>query len=113
MRCIFLTVLVALQALPTQAEADPRTTPIQPHREAPSAISLDFERADVRNVLKFLAQLHGLNVVFTDGVSGKLSVQMKDVAPEAALSAVLGTASLFASQQGNILIVAPLSHPVF
>lgn len=72
-------------------------------------ISLDFKDADLANVFRIIAEVSNLNIITTDEVKGKVSVRLINVPWDQALDIVLKAKALGATQEGNVLRIAPLS----
>ena len=72
-------------------------------------ISLDFKDADLANVFRIIAEVSNLNIITTDDVKGRISVRLINVPWDQALDIVLKSKALGATQEGNILRIAPLS----
>jgi type IV pilus assembly protein PilQ len=72
-------------------------------------ISMDFKDADVTNVFRIIAEVSNLNIITSDDVKGKVSLRLVNVPWDQALDIVLRSKSLGASQDGNVLRIAPLS----
>ena len=73
-------------------------------------ISLNFQNISTRALLQTLAEFAGFNLVVSDGVSGKVSLNLKEVPWEEALNIVLMSKGLGKRHMGNILYVAPISE---
>lgn len=74
----------------------------------PQLISLDLQDADIHTVLRFIADYADLNLVVDDSVQGKVTVRLKNVTWQDALSAVLASKGLGATTTGKSLVIAPL-----
>jgi type IV pilus assembly protein PilQ len=74
------------------------------------SISLDFNQADIRDVLRVLAEVSGMNIVVSPQVRGTVTVRLTDVAWEHALNAVLKLHGLAQERQGNVVLIAPIEH---
>jgi type IV pilus assembly protein PilQ len=72
-------------------------------------ISMDFKDADLTNVFRIIAEVSNLNIITADDVKGKVSLRLVNVPWDQALDIVLRSKSLGASQEGNVLRIAPLS----
>ena len=57
-------------------------------------ISLDFKDADVRNVLRLIADVSGLNIIVSDNVKGKLTIKLDNVPWDEVLDIILETNNL-------------------
>jgi len=69
-------------------------------------ISLNFENADIRYVLKLLADLRKMNFIFDDSVNGVVTVKLLQVPWDQALEVILRSKQLGVQDLGNILRVA-------
>ena len=73
-------------------------------------ISLDFQDADLDNVLRLMADVSGLNIVVGDGVKGKVTVKLLNVPWDQALDLILRTHGLGQVREGNILRIDTLGN---
>ncbi len=73
-------------------------------------IDLDLKDADIHNVLRLLADVGRVNIVTADNVSGTVTIRMRNVPWDQALSVVLQAKSLGMVRQGNMIRVAPLAE---
>jgi type IV pilus assembly protein PilQ len=71
-------------------------------------ISLDFKDADIKNILRLIAEVSNLNIIAGDDVQGKVSMRLVDVPWDQALDVVLQSRSLGKNRVGNVLRIAPL-----
>ncbi|MEN2984350.1 MAG: secretin N-terminal domain-containing protein [Dictyoglomaceae bacterium] len=71
-------------------------------------VSLTFDRAEIRDVLKAMGQLIGMNIITDVGVQGRISVYLKDVTFKDAFYSLLAASDLGYIQQGEVLIVSTL-----
>lgn len=72
-------------------------------------ISLDFQNADIHNVLRLLAEVSKLNIVAGDDVTGKVTLKLDRVPWDQALDVVLAARGLGMVRTGNVIRVAPLA----
>ncbi len=72
-------------------------------------ISLKFKDADLRDVVLYLANFAGLNVVFDPGVRGTVTVDLEDVPWDQALDLILKINKMGKSLEGNVLRIAPVN----
>ena len=101
MRCtsmaLCLVLLLSLSAGHTSgATATPATSP--------KTVSLDVQSADVRDVLRLLAETGGVNILASGEVQGTMTVRLVDVPWEQALDAVLQLTGLAQERQGHIIL---------
>ncbi|MBI5185073.1 MAG: type IV pilus secretin PilQ [Nitrospinae bacterium] len=69
-------------------------------------VSLDFQNADVKNILRLLAEVSGLNVITTPEVQGTVTMRLMNVPWDQALDIVLKNNNLGMTREGNIIRVA-------
>jgi len=69
-------------------------------------VTLKFKDADLRDVVIFLANIAGLNVVFDPGVSGKVTCDFVEVPWDQALEIILKSNKLGMVLEGNVLRIA-------
>ncbi len=72
-------------------------------------VSLDFQGADLRAVLRTFAEISGLNIVIDPAVQGSVDVSLRDVPWDQALDIILRANKLGYSLDGTIVRVAPLN----
>jgi type IV pilus assembly protein PilQ len=72
-------------------------------------ISLDFQGADLRAVLRTFAEISGLNVVIDPAVQGSVDVALRDVPWDQALDIILRANKLGYMVDGTIVRIAPLN----
>ncbi len=72
-------------------------------------LSFKFKDADLRDVVLYLGDFAGLNVVFDPEVRGTVTVDLKDVPWDQALDVILRVNKMGKSLEGNILRIAPIS----
>jgi type IV pilus assembly protein PilQ len=66
-------------------------------------ITLDFQNADIHNILRLIGEVSGKNVVVSDQVAGRVTLKLKDVPWDQALDTVLDSKNLGVIENGNIL----------
>jgi type IV pilus assembly protein PilQ len=73
-------------------------------------ISLDFQDADITNVLRLIADVSGFNIVLGDDVKGKVTVKLINVPWDQALDILLKMHGLGQVREGNIIRIATLAN---
>ncbi|WP_445156734.1 type IV pilus secretin PilQ [Halomonas sp. E14] len=73
-------------------------------------ITLNFQDIEVRSVLAIIADFTGLNLVASDSVTGRVTLNLQDVPWDQALDLVLKSHGLASRQEGNVIVVAPASE---
>jgi type IV pilus assembly protein PilQ len=117
------------QAPPAQAApAAPQTQPVPQAPAAPQsaaggqisppgatprftghAVTLDFQGADLRAVLRSFSEISGLNVVIDPTIQGSVDVALRDVPWDQALDIILRANKLGYAVDGTIVRIAPLT----
>ncbi len=69
-------------------------------------ISLDFQDADIHNILRIIADVSGMNVITSDVVKGKVTMKLIDVPWDLALETILKNNKLAMVKSGNIIRVS-------
>ena len=109
----------AMAAAPAAAQATQPTPALQ--AQSPSAgaapdgprftghpVSLDFQGADLRAVLRTFAEISSLNVVIDPTINGSVDVSLRDVPWDQALDIILKANKLGYYVDGTIVRIAPL-----
>lgn len=73
-------------------------------------VSLDFQDADIHNVLKVLAYKSGVNIVTGPEVNGVVTIQLKNVPWQKALEVILSTYGYGYEQKGNIITISSVEN---
>jgi len=71
-------------------------------------ISFDFKDADIKNVLRLIAEVSELNLVAGEDVQGSVTIKLHDVPWDQALDVILKTHDLGFELDGNIMRIAPM-----
>jgi type IV pilus assembly protein PilQ len=72
-------------------------------------VSLDFQNADLRSVLRTFAEISGLNMVIDPGVQGTVDIVLTDVPWDQALDTILRANNLGYTVDGTIVRIAQLT----
>jgi type IV pilus assembly protein PilQ len=72
-------------------------------------ISLDFQDADINDILRLIAEVGGVNIIAGGDVQGKVTTRMVDVPWDQALDVILKINGLAQERSGNIIRVVPLT----
>ena len=72
-------------------------------------VSMDFQNADLRSVLRTFAEISGLNLVLDPAVAGIVDVALVDVPWDQALDVILRASRLGYDVDGAVVRIAPLS----
>ncbi len=73
-----------------------------------SNISIDFKNADVRDVVKNLADIGGFNIVIARDVQGEITIKLNDLPWDQALDIIFGEAELGGTIESNVLRISSL-----
>ena len=102
-----------LAARPAPPADGVRLTPIRAQHEGRTftghPVSLDFQGADLRAVLRTFAEISGLNLVIDSSVTGSVDVTLRDVPWDQALDLILRANKLGYLVDGSIVRIAPLT----
>lgn len=107
---------VAPAAAPAQNATPPGLTTLQTQPNAQGQrtftgdpITLDFQGADLRAVLRTFADISGLNIVIDPSIQGTVDVALRDVPWDQALDIILRANKLGYSVDGTIVRIVPMS----
>jgi type IV pilus assembly protein PilQ len=73
-------------------------------------ISLDFQAADITNVLRLIADVSGFNIVVGEGVKAKVTLKLVSVPWDQALDMLLKMNNLGMIREGNIVWIDTLAN---
>lgn len=73
-------------------------------------ISIDFQDANIKSVLRLLAELAKVNIVSGEDVKGNVTIRMKDVPWEQALDTILAITGFAKRQAGNVITVMSMDQ---
>jgi type IV pilus secretin PilQ/predicted competence protein len=96
-------------AIPQLPPQTPTQIGVAPQRFTGHPITLDFQGADLRTVLRTFADISGLNVVIDQSVQGAVDVSLHEVPWDQALDIILRDHKLGYSVEGTIVRIAPLT----
>ncbi|NTW76366.1 MAG: hypothetical protein HGB33_01040 [Syntrophaceae bacterium] len=71
-------------------------------------VSLDFQDADIKSVLRLMAEYGNMSIVSGDDVKGNVTLTMKNVPWEQALDTILDVNGLAKKKMGNVISVMTL-----
>ena len=92
------------------AAAAPQPASVAPApRYTGHPVSLDFQGADLRAVLRTFAEISGLNIVIDPTIQGTVDVALRDVPWDQALDIILRANKLGYVVDGTIVRIAPLT----
>jgi len=70
-------------------------------------ISVDFYKIDLHNVFRLFRQISGINLIVDQGVSGTLTLALKDVPWDFALDIILNLSDLEKEEKFNTIVIYP------
>lgn len=73
-------------------------------------IELNYDNASIKNVIKTIAEVSGVNFVISDSVQGNITIALKDVPWDQALDLILRSNGLGKEREGSIIRIAPMSE---
>jgi type IV pilus assembly protein PilQ len=109
----------AAAAAPGAVESAPAARPaapppgaglIEPQAFTGEKISLDFQDADINDILRLIAEVGGVNIIASGDVQGKVTTRLVDVPWDQALDVILKINGMGQERSGNIIRVAPLAR---
>ena len=113
MRGLARLLLASLLGMNVAGCGAPAAAAPSPGQEPPpftgEPVSLDFQSADLRAVLRTFAEISGLNVVIDPQVDGVVDVLLTDVPWDQALDVILRTNRLGYAVDGTVVRIAPLA----
>jgi type IV pilus assembly protein PilQ len=71
-------------------------------------VSFDFKDADIRDVLRIIADISNFNMIIARNVTGTVTLKLTNVPWDQALDVILEDAGLGAFLEGNVMRIAPL-----
>jgi len=80
------------------------------HRNKDRLITLDFQDADIKTVLRLMAEYGNVSIISGDDVKGKVTLTIKNTPWEQALDSILDIQGLAKKQMGNVISVMTLER---
>lgn len=68
-------------------------------------VTLEFDNADIRNIIQLIAEVSELNIIVNDDVKGTITLRLINVPWDQALALILETKGLGMLQEGNVVRV--------
>jgi len=90
-----------------KAPEGPTTRPVRVKRTPDGKFDLDASGADIREALREVAAVAGLNVVASKDVSGQVTASLHGLSPEELLVALADSCGAGLSERGGIILLAP------
>ena len=100
---------VAQAAPPANNTLQPTTNSQGQRTFTGDPVTLDFQGADLRAVLRTFADISGLNIVIDPSITGSVDVALRDVPWDQALDIILRANKLGYSVDGTIVRIVPLN----
>ncbi len=107
--------LAMIESRPRLAQMAPEAKGVVESEETPSKyvgrrISLDFQQADISNVLRLIAEVSGFNIVVGEGVKAKVTMKLVSVPWDQSLDMLLKMNNLGMIKEGNIVWIDTLAN---
>jgi type IV pilus assembly protein PilQ len=83
---------------------------IVPKRSTDRLITLDFQDADIKTVLRLMAEYGNTSIISGEDVKGKVTLTIKNTPWEQALDSILDTQGLAKKQMGEVISVMTLER---
>jgi type IV pilus assembly protein PilQ len=80
------------------------------HRNKDRLITLDFQDADIKTVLRLMAEYGNISIISGEDVKGKVTLTIKNTPWEQALDSILDIQGLAKKQMGNVISVMTLER---
>jgi type IV pilus assembly protein PilQ len=80
------------------------------NRKTQSKLSFDFVDADIRNILRVLAEVSGKNIIISDEAKGRVTIKVDNVTWEEALDVILKNNDLAKVEDENIIRIVTLKR---
>jgi len=100
---VFTVTPVKSEAVKIEKEEEPKISILDIYTEP---ISLNIFEEDVVNVIRGLSELTGIDVIFDDSVTGKLTLNLKNKTFREAIELILMNKGLSYTERSNTLIIA-------
>jgi len=100
------TLVISRRAEKPQAES-PKPKAVRVSRSASGKLDLDASGADIREALREVAAIAGLNVVASKDVSGQVTASLHGLSAEEMLVALADSCGASLSERGGIILLAP------
>lgn len=100
----------SLAQMAPEAKGSPEQEEIGQRRYVGRRISLDFQAADITNVLRLIAEVSGFNIVVGEGVKAKVTLKLVGVPWDQALDMLLKMNGLGMIREGNIVWIDTLAN---
>ncbi|HPW17759.1 MAG TPA: type IV pilus secretin PilQ [Candidatus Aminicenantes bacterium] len=97
------------QAAPVQDQFKPKTIVGDEEKYSGEVLSLRIKDSDLRDVILYLSEVAGLNVVFDPEVRGSVTVNLQLVPWDQALDIILKQNKMGKTIEGNVLRIAPVT----
>jgi type IV pilus assembly protein PilQ len=105
------------QKISYDSELDEITLPKENEPESPKPkeytgekISLDFKDADIKNVLRLIADISGLNMIVSENVKGKVTLKLEKIPWDEALDIILDINHAGKIVTGNVTRIETIDH---
>lgn len=83
---------------------------LKPANQDQRLFTMEFRDAEVKDVLRAIGQEHGLNIIVSEDISGKLTLSFQRVTLQEALEAILRVQNLVSFRDGDIIRVMKSPH---
>jgi type IV pilus assembly protein PilQ len=89
------------------AKNSTRTTVAGEREYTGQKLTVDFQDANIKNVLRLIAEASGLNIVSGDDVKGTVTMRLREVPWDQALETIMDAHGLGMKRTGNVITVLP------
>ena len=85
-----------------------REEPVTASKYVGRKISLDFQDAEISDIIRLIAEVSTLNIVVGEEVDGKMTLKLANVPWDQALDTILKVNTLGQQRDGNIIVISTL-----
>jgi type IV pilus assembly protein PilQ len=99
------------KAVPASVSAvvEERDEPVNPSKYVGRKISLDFQDAEISDIIRLIAEVSTLNIVLGEEVKGKMTLKLANVPWDQALETILRVNTLGQQRDGSIIVISSLA----
>lgn len=103
---------IAKEPIPNEIQStqEPEEEPKEAKLSSDSSISVDFPEEEIRNIIRYVADLYDLNVVVPFSLSGQASLRLRDVTWQQIFKSVLGPIGHTFIIDENIIYIKSISE---
>lgn len=105
-----VSLIDPMAARTSVTQQEPPVSETQQERFTGERLSLNVQDMDIRAVLTTLAEFTGLNLIASEGVTGRITLNLNQVPWDQALASILHSRGLASREHGNVILIAPMGE---